>query len=298
MGALRLHIIMRAQRKAHGLKFLNFSGDSSIFSRPNSFLYAEGSLMSRKILLALSMMIVPVSYAKSVVVFSGGFGSCFVAGDTSEMVASSQFEALVGSLAKATGEEVVEVRSCYAFGSDEIYVTSEALDINSESMTRADFYRVVQNTVKHVAGGSSAQDVKLFVWGQSHGGWTVMDFARTVSNVTIELLMTVDPISVENCGPGVFSGGVITGDAQGCAEAPTDMLDSGRAIAGRARQWSNWYQTQFPHIHSGPVSAASENIFKSYEDDFWHFAGAHGLIQTDPTVWSEITQRVVRAAKR
>jgi hypothetical protein len=242
---------------------------------------------------ALTMVGASTADARPVIIFSGGFGSCFVAGYTSEIKASAQMDEFVERVRAETGQDPAQIRTCYAFGSDQIYVSSDALGTDSETMTREGFHQVVQQTVSVASEGQGPASVKIYLWGQSHGGWTAMDLVRKVSGLNYRILMTVDPISVENCGPAVFSGGVLTGYAPGCNEAPADMRPSGKTIAGRVGRWVNWYQTQFPHLHSDKIPSAHENIFRSYEDDFWNLAGAHGMIEVDPEVWKDIGQRVI-----
>jgi len=242
---------------------------------------------------ALTIVGASVVEARPVIIFSGGFGSCFVAGYTSEIKATAQMDEFVERVRAETGLEPAQIRTCYAFGNDEIYVSSDALGTDSETMTREGFHDVVRQTVRAAAEGQDPSTVKIYMWGQSHGGWTAMDLVRKVTGLNYRILMTIDPISVENCGPGVFSGGVLTGYAPGCNEAPADMQPSGKTIAGRVARWVNWYQTQFPHLHSDKIPHAHENIFRSYEDDFWRMSGAHGMMEVDPEIWSDIGRRVI-----
>ncbi len=242
-------------------------------------------------LLAASMA--SQALARPVMIFSGGFGSCFIAGYTSEMKASPYIDTFIANIRAETDQESAQIRTCYAFGSDQIYVSSDILGIDSEAMTRDEFQDVVRQTIHEAAEGQHPSSVQVYVWGQSHGGWTVMDLIRKSSGINFRLLMTVDPISVQNCGPSVFSGGVLTGYAPGCNEAPADMVPSGQKIAGRVGRWINWYQDQFPHLHSGSISSAHENIRRTYESDFWYLAGAHSMIALDAEVWADITDRVL-----
>lgn len=254
--------------------------------------------MMRVLLVMLYAAIVAtVAEARPVVIFSGGFGSCYFGGYTSELKASEQMDEFIERVRSETGLEPAQIRTCYAFGNDEIYVSSDALGMDSETMTRDDFHNVVRQTVKEAAEGEAAASVKVYVWGQSHGGWTVMDMIRKVTGINFRLLMTVDPISVENCGPGMFSGGVLTGHAPGCNEAPSDLKSAGKTIAGRVGRWINWYQVQYPHLHSSKIASAQENILRTYEDDFWHLAGAHSMIEVDPQIWRDIANRVVKDLK-
>ena len=233
------------------------------------------------------------AFARPVFVFSGGFGSCFVNGDTSEIKATPFIDDMIRQVTDLTEQEPVVVRTCYALGNDEIYVTAPELDLSSESMTLADFHKVVKKAAKH-----AGEEAPVYVWGHSHGGWTAMDLVRNVAQLNYRNLVTVDPISVVNCGPLVFSGGVLSGDAPGCREAPADLEDEVSTIAQRAKHWTNWFQLEFPLLHSEQISAATENFERAYDANWTSIMGAHAVIEVDPDLWQQTAQYVVDDLRR
>ena len=110
-------------------------------------------------LMLMTLFAVP-AFARPVFVFSAGFGSCFLNGQTSEVKASRFIEEMVEQVSQQTGEEPVVVRTCYALGSSQIYVSAPELNYNSNGMTRADFHKVVKDASK-LAGARAP----VYVWG-------------------------------------------------------------------------------------------------------------------------------------
>ena len=231
--------------------------------------------------------------ARSVTVFSGGFGSCAMMGSTSELKSSARMDALVDSIARETGEKPIEVRTCYAIGSDPIYVSAPELDLIDAAMSRDEFHDVVRQAAQ--AAGESAP---VYVWGQSHGGWTAMNLVASVDEVNFRTLTTVDPISVVDCSPVVFSGGVLTGEAEGCRRAPKDLKQAYSVIAKRTESWVNWYQVEFSMLHSSAIPQASQNIKRTFDASWWVPMGSHAMTEGDPMMWTQTTQTVVHDIKK
>lgn len=232
--------------------------------------------------------------ARPLVIFSGGFGSCAVMGSTSEIKSTAEMDQLLERILNETGEAPIDVRTCYAIGSEStIYVTARELGIVDEGMTRDDFYDVVRNVSKGVTPRAP-----VYVWGQSHGGWTAMSLIANVDGLNYRMLTTVDPISVAECGPVVFSGGVVTGSADGCRRAPQDLGGLYPTIADRVDRWINWYQEEFSLLHSSAISHADENIKRSFNAPWWMPMGAHSMTERDPMMWSKTTDLTARDANQ
>ncbi len=247
------------------------------------------------LVLALSIGLAGQLMARPVIVFSGGFGSCAMMGSTSEIKSSQEMDQLVERLRVEAGQRPVEVRACYALGSEStIYVTSEELDIVDVGMSRDEFHQVVRS-----AANLAGSDAPVYLWGQSHGGWTVMNIVANVSGLNYRVLTTVDPISVAECGPVVFSGGVLTGEAEGCQRAPKDLEDLYPTIADRVAHWVNWYQVEFTLLHSSEILQADQNIQRNFDAPWWTPMGSHSMTERDPIMWAktvDVTSRDVRKA--
>jgi len=232
--------------------------------------------------------------ARPLAVFSGGFGSCAIAGSTGEIKSSAEMDQFTGRLRRETGDEPVQVRTCYAIGSEStIYVTAVDLGIVDEAMTRDEFYDVVRSAAE-LAGESAP----VYVWGQSHGGWTAMSLVVQVSDLNYRMLTTVDPISIPDCGPVVFSGGVITGSSDGCRRAPKDLEEYYPLISERVENWSNWYQVDFSLLHSSEISHAHANHFRHFDADWWVPMGSHSLTERDPMMWQSVTDQAGLDARK
>lgn len=247
--------------------------------------------------LSLALFSATSASARPLLVFSGGFGSCAIAGSTSEIKSGEEMDQLADRLQNETGEAPVQVRACYALGSEyTIYVSASELDVWDQAMTREEFYKVVRSAA--VLAGEKAP---VYVWGQSHGGWTAMSLVANVDNLNYRMLTTVDPISVAECGPVVFSGGVLSGSAEGCQRAPKDLEVAYPVIARRVHHWVNWYQLEFSLLHSSPIAAAHENVERTFDADWWVPMGAHSLTERDPMMWqktSELTATDFRQTRK
>lgn len=227
-----------------------------------------------------------IATARPVVLFSGGFGSCAVMGSTSEIKSSEEMDHFVDRMRGVTGEDPLEIRTCYALGSEStIYVTASELGIVDYGMTRDDFHNVVRDAAR-LAGDRAP----VYLWGQSHGGWTVMNLVYQVSELNYRLLTTVDPISVAECGPVVFSGGVLTGSAEGCRRAPADLESVYSLIAEKVSLWVNWYQLEFSLLHSSAIPQANQNIQRNFSAPWWTPMGAHSMTERDPVMWKKTTE--------
>ena len=253
------------------------------------FQLSGGFFVARYITAFCAIFLSTYASANPVMIFMGGFGSCPLAGDTSELKSADQMDAMVARAQESSGKEVIAIRTCYAIGSDNLYVTAPDLNLNSESMTRSSFHDVVRLAVK-----KAGDNAPVYVWGQSHGGWTAMDLVRKVSHTNYRILMTIDPISIPDCGPVVFSGGAITGSAPGCQRAPKDLEPDYELIRSRVHSWSHWYQTEFTLLHSDRINYASENIERFFNASWWILMGAHRLTETDEVMWRDATEKVAK----
>ncbi len=232
-------------------------------------------------------------WARPVAVFSGGFGSCLVDGNTMEMKISSQIQRLMGQILRAVNETPIQIRTCFAIGSDTIYVSAPDLDIESQALSIDEFHDVVKQAAQ--LGGEHAP---VFLWGFSHGGWAVMNLVAEVEGLNYRVLMTNDPISVEGCDEDSFMAGVIVGALQGCTEPPMDLSSQFSVIASRVNSWVNWYQTEFSLLHSGSIPQATVNVQRVLNASWWTFTGAHGAISQDEIVWGDAAGAIIGDLRR
>jgi hypothetical protein len=199
----------------------------------------------------------------------------------------------VDKILKATRQNPIQVRTCFAIGSDTIYVSVPELDIVSEALTIDEFHDVVKQASR--LGGPNAP---VYLWGFSHGGWTVMNLVAEVKGLNYRVLMTDDPISVYGCTADDFVSGVINGQEQGCIEPPMDLSGNFALIASRVNRWINWFQKEFPLLHSGSIPDANPNIERVLNASWWTFTGGHGAIALDPIVWADTAEAIIGDLRR
>lgn len=248
--------------------------------------------MIRLFSVIFALMFASQAFSAPIMIFMGGFGSCALNGDTSEIKSGSMISSLMNQAVETYGEDIVEVRTCYAIGSERIFVSAPKLGLDSTAMTRDELSQ------KIAEAASSDGDSPVYLWGQSHGGWTAMDLVRRLPQLQYRVMNTVDPISVVNCGPAVFVGGVLSGSAPGCRGAPTDLESDYKQISKSVAHWTNWYQLEFPLLHSGIIDGAKENIERSFDASWWIPMGAHRLMETDPVMWQKASSMVIADLKK
>jgi hypothetical protein len=141
------------------------------------------------------------------------------------------------------------------------------------------------------AAGKPARVVML---GHSHGGWLVMDAAsKWDDSGDLRYLFTLDPISYTRCSQGALIVekamrmsplGSLFASAE-CTKAPSDLAPQARQIAAKVSQsWRNFFQTDFPFLHSGPIPGAFANLSYSYKGSRF----AHADVLYDERIWSTI----------
>lgn len=243
--------------------------------------------------------------AVAALVWFGGFGSCAVAGDPAELNASAQIDALVASMetwaAGAQGgqdasADVLDIRVCFAVGSSRTFMVSSHPSLHGEIEVASP-----DEALRRIASLLKEAGVPTFVFGQSHGGTMATRLAAQLSDVDVRLLYTVDPISIEECGPLSFTGGlfgrVLLGDSSpsGCRGAPVEFQSIGTHAARHTDRWVNSWQSEFGPLHSGHVTHADDNLHWSDIEFTLHPMGAHAAIDTDPSVWRHINEEVQAA---
>jgi hypothetical protein len=91
------------------------------------------------------------------------------------------------------------------------------------------------------------------------------------------------------------AGSIIGGaESPGCKGAPNEFVTAGQLIKNHVGKWINWYQSKYPHVHSGEFEDADLNIFRDYKEDSSNIGGSHSLIGYDQEVWDEVTNQIRR----
>jgi len=95
--------------------------------------------------------------------------------------------------------------------------------------------------------------------------------------------VTIDPISPTGCNIGN-----ILQSPPGCTQAPTDFTAAQKNTLALRTNWVNFYQTNFPQLHSSAIEEADSNFKNEYEPGSPFNGNAHDDIARDPAVLEEI----------
>jgi len=186
---------------------------------------------------------------------------------------------LMAELKSAGKEDPVSLVSCYSWDATNItYILS------------SDPTKTVTSTVDEMIATfnsllAGTKKPNLYMVGHSYGGWTSMKIATNLkANSKISALITVDPISKQNCTPNTIINYVNSQPDSRCKEPPADFVSERiDEIASRTNLWLNVYQTDFEALHSGPISAA-QNLLKTYPTSNF----SHSAVIDDPDIRDNI----------
>lgn len=141
----------------------------------------------------------------------------------------------------------------------------------------------------------------VFIAGHSHGAWLAAQVAAQLATRGIRLgaMITMDPISPLSCNPGDYLNLVLLGvPAPGCVMAPPDWSATfARNLnANLSDGWYNFYQTQFPLLHSSEVAGLPHRqnleLFYDHEDSM---RPAHTKIDDDIRAWGVLAALTIHA---
>lgn len=223
------------------------------------------------------------------VVFFGGFGSCPVDGDPAELRSSEQLDALVDRVTTAYGQGAADFRACFAVGNARLFVRLPDQEILETSP---------EDVIEMFAAELAASANPTILIGQSHGGTMAARLAAAMPGGQARLLVTIDPISIETCGPGGFTGSfldwLLFGDGGGgCTGLPTEIGRLASLMIDHTGRWMHLYQEDFGPLHSGSAPMADINWRLEGLDDS-AVMGQHAATEVDDSMWSMITAEALR----
>lgn len=186
--------------------------------------------------------------------FFGGFTSCQVNGgvpDPKNQGLADAFERSLAAVEEATDREPFTIRSCFTADPTRVHYVTSAEPQNVKSVVLGDLAKELGALLT-----TKAQGARVRLVGHSYGGWTVLSLAKDLDpKLTVDALVTIDPISVRECNAVILAAG---GD--GCRRAPTDFgVDGLAAIKKRVGNWTNIYQTSDTLLNSGPMNGADND---------------------------------------
>jgi hypothetical protein len=226
---------------------------------------------------------------KLVLGFFSGFRSCGSLADGSANPMTDSFKDIYEKVESEVGENEVSlaIRGCYDTDASKVrFALSNARQ--TISSTVPEMIKLVGEELKKIA------PVKLHLVGHSYGGWTIMQLAKNLPpEIKIDGFTTIDPISVKECNTAVYASLILGGgNLNGCQRAPADFTESDlNAIRLRTNRWTNYYQNNFPLLHSGPIVAASNNEKSYYSMGF----EPHNDFLKDESVIQEIINSVQKS---
>jgi pimeloyl-ACP methyl ester carboxylesterase len=186
--------------------------------------------------------------------FFGGFTSCqFNAGapDPKNQGLADTFESSLAAVEEVADKEPFTIRGCFTADPTRVHYVTSAEPDNVKSAVLGDLAKELGALLTTKTPGA-----RIRLVGHSYGGWTVLSLAKDLDpKLTVDALVTIDPISVRECNAGVLAAG---GD--GCRRAPTDFgVDGLAAIKKRVGNWTNIYQTSDTLLNSGPMNGADND---------------------------------------
>lgn len=190
--------------------------------------------------------------------FFGGFTSCQVNGgapDPKNQGLADAFERSLAAAEEATDREPFTIRSCFTGDPTRVHYVTSAEPDNVKSVVLSDLAKELGALLT-----TKAQGARVRLVGHSYGGWTALSLAKDLDpKLTVDALVTIDPISVRECNAVVLAAG-----GEGCRRAPTDFgVDGLAVIKKRVGNWINIYQTSDTLLNSGPMNGA-ENDRRDY----------------------------------
>ena len=140
-----------------------------------------------------------------------------------------------------------------------------------------------------------AKGTKVILVGHSYGGWLAMHAAFQLTfEYQIDGLITIDPISPNDCGPGDISGNYlqstlgVNGHTVGCTNYPSKMKFYFKQILSGTKYWVNIYQTDYQVLHSSRIFEADLNVKVHFpKNSYWNYE-PHKEIDNDSRTWNLI----------
>jgi hypothetical protein len=196
---------------------------------------------------------------------------------------------LRNELRNAYKTEPVWFNLCYTFWKQRVTGKGRYLSSNNpEKYLKASPEKTVEIIREMI---SKIKNPDVHIVGFSYGGWLAIKLAHDLAGtVNIPTLTTLDPVSQYDCNMLYFLAGYLFGGTEGCTRFPTDLelntLTNAKIAVG---SWTNYYQANYKHIHSGETHHADLN--HKIETGMTS-AKAHGHMVRSPGIWNAITDRI------
>ena len=268
-------------------------------------------------ILFVSMFLSSTSFAKGLVVISGGYQSCPYDGEIVSLPHPPVILQIVDAAApliRAVAEKehgVDIIWSCFSgvkiesnpydsishgpmtflysrldgshrLSPNRINYNSDEID-NGRPLER--FFQFIEDQVV------KTEPSGIYIAGHSFGGWTALQMGTRLAQKNIEIagITLIDPISPFQCPANVMGTSMVLSGStpSGCRMAPKDLLNQDMAELRNQSKWLvNFYQKKFSPLHSSALSYAGwENHLVSDFPYFLMFGDFHTYLSTAPAPW-------------
>jgi hypothetical protein len=237
-------------------------------------------------------------------VVMGGYQSC---GDALDAAAKKEqrpsplnmrlyppFQTLLTKLKTDFGVTAEYIVSCFTLeGSRVFYAKSSAPTVVLQA-DPFEFHKIVEEAVIAEPGSP-----RLTLVGHSHGGWLGMKLAEQMrSEVVIDRIETLDPISYVNCNRTNIIEWRTRNPNPQCLRSPEDMnQEVQQRIHDRVINWTTGHQDQSRYLHSSEISKSHDNYKTEFEINSVFGINAHTDFADHPDIWGGISDRVTGDVK-
>ena len=177
------------------------------------------------------------------------------------------------------------------------YDGHKARVIISDKPEKVEF--VTENGVAHLIEQAANRNnlSNVIIIGHSMGGALAMQVADNLSrDLKIHSLVTLDPISQNDCNYGYITGSILTFGTPtvGCTTTPSEITPEMRTnirsrVSSDNGRWGNVFQSDFNILHSGDISQANFNKRLTFSDSIFESYSSHNLVWYSHETWEIIT---------
>lgn len=232
------------------------------------------------------------------VIAMDGAGTCFK-NDAGEIapadisLATTMHKVVSEIQSKGLSKDVKVIQSCLLLdGKSGAYSTNLGAPEVVEDLSLDQLLPEIASRVNDLQGA------RVVVVGFSYGGWLALKLLPMLEKQTKILgLLTIDPISMDQCPMIDLLNGALRGEAlPGCTSAPSDVtLEELSMATQKPGSWLNVYQDTGFYLHSGPLAGA-RNAVKNHPNTNPRSVWTHLVLAWDESYTTWMSQEFVKNA--
>jgi pimeloyl-ACP methyl ester carboxylesterase len=138
------------------------------------------------------------------------------------------------------------------------------------------------------------QPIDVYMVGNSFGAPIVLGLANDLpeDQFDIQVLVTVDPISQQDCNSVKYAAAYMFGGIDGCKRAPDDYsVDQKTYWADRSGEWLHFWQTNYSLLHSSDIPEAN---YREELNMNVATSKAHSTISAASVLWNKVDEITVK----